>query len=139
MLELKDIEAGYNRKPVLQGVSLNVGKGEIVALIGPNGSGKSTVLKTVMGIIKARRGEILCMGGPIKGNTPFKNIRSGIAYVPQGNSVFSDLTVGENLRMGGYTLKDDALVKARIAEVFTLFPEIEKRKDADAEVHAQEV
>lgn len=132
MLELKDIEAGYNSKPVLHGVSLNVGKGEVVALIGPNGSGKSTVLKTVMGILKPRRGEILCKGGPIKGNTPFNNIRSGIAYVPQGNSVFSDLTVSENLRMGGYTLKDETLVNARIAEVFDLFPEIGKRKDADA-------
>lgn len=132
MLELKEIEAGYNRKPVLQGVSLNVGKGEVVAIIGPNGSGKTTVLKTIIGIIKARRGEILCKGGSIKGNTPFNNIRSGIAYVPQGNSVFSDLTVGENLRMGGYTLKDETLVKARTAEVFTLFSELGKRKDADA-------
>lgn len=132
MLELKDIEAGYNSKPVLQGVSLSVGKGEIVALIGPNGSGKSTVLKTVMGIIRARRGEILYGGLPIIGHSPFQNIRKGIAYVPQGNSVFSDLTVGENLRMGGYTLKNDTLVKARIAEVFGLFPEIEKRRDADA-------
>lgn len=132
MLELKDIEAGYNSKPVLQGVSLNVGKGEVVALIGPNGSGKSTVLKTVMGIIRPRKGEILYGNLPIIGHSPFKNIRKGIAYVPQGNSVFSDLTVGENLRMGGYTLKDKTLVKARITEVFTLFPEIEKRKDADA-------
>lgn len=132
MLELKDIEAGYNSKPVLQGVSLTVGKGEVVALIGPNGSGKSTVLKTVMGIIRARRGEILWGGLPIIGHSPFENIRRGIAYVPQGNSVFSDLTVGENLSMGGYTLNDKALVKTRIAEIFTLFPEIEKRKDADA-------
>ena len=132
VLELKDIEAGYNRKPVLQGVSLNVGKGEVVALIGPNGAGKSTVIKTVMGIVKARNGEILYGGLPINGNSPFENIRKGIAYVPQGNSVFSDLTVGENLRMGGYTLKDETLVKSRITEVFALFPEIGKRKDADA-------
>jgi len=117
MLKLKDIEAGYNSKPVLQGVSLSVGKGEVVALIGPNGSGKSTVLKTVMGIIRARRGEILYGGLPIIGHSPFENIRKGLAYVPQGNSVFSDLTVGENLRMGGYTLKNDTLVKARITEV----------------------
>src|SRR3990172_9986782 len=132
MLELKDIEAGYNSKPVLQGVSLKVGKGEVVALIGPNGSGKSTVLKTVMGIIRARRGEILCKGGSIKGNTPFNNIRSGLAYVPQGNSVFSELTVTENLKMGGYTLKDETLVKSRMSEGFALFPEIGKRQDADA-------
>jgi len=132
MLELRDIEAGYNRKPVLLGVSLNVGKGEIVALIGPNGAGKSTVIKTVMGMVMARHGEILYGGISIKGNTSFQNIRKGIAYVPQGNSVFSDLTVRENLMMGGYTLKDDSLLKNRMEEVFTLFPEIEKRKDSDA-------
>ena len=132
MLELKDIEAGYNRKPVLQGVSLNVKKGEIVALIGPNGAGKSTVIKTVMGMVKARHGEILYGGMPINGNTPFENIRKGIAYVPQGNSVFSDLTVSENLRMGGYTLKEDSLVKSRMNEVFTLFPELAKYMDSDA-------
>jgi len=65
MLGLRDIEAGYNRKPVLQGVSLNVGKGEVVALIGPNGAGKSTVIKTVMGMVRARHGEILHEGLPI--------------------------------------------------------------------------
>ena len=132
MLELKEIAAGYNRKPVLQGVSLHVEKGEIVALIGPNGAGKSTVIKTVMGMVTARHGEILYGGVAINGSPPFENIRRGIAYVPQGNSVFSDLTVCENLRMGGYTLQGETLVKSRIAEVFTLFPEIEKRKDADA-------
>jgi branched-chain amino acid transport system ATP-binding protein len=116
----------------LNGVSLNVGDGEIVALIGPNGSGKSTVLKTVMGVIKARKGQILCKGTSINGNTPFENISGGLAYVPQGNSVFSDLTVSENLRMGGYTLKDEALLKSRMADVCDLFPEIGKRMDADA-------
>lgn len=132
MLEITDIESGYNRKPVLKGVSLSVKKGEVVAIIGPNGAGKSTVIKTVMGMVKARRGEILYGDSSIKGNTPFENIRKGIAYVPQGNSVFSDLTVAENLRMGGYTLKDEDLLKSRMKEVFDLFPEIGKRRDADA-------
>lgn len=142
MLEITDIESGYNRKPVLKGVSLSVKKGEVVAIIGPNGAGKSTVIKTVMGMVKARRGEILYGDSSIKGNTPFENIRKGIAYVPQGNSVFSDLTVAENLRMGGYTLKDEDLLKSRMKEVFDLFPEIgkegcrcgqfERRRKADA-------
>lgn len=132
MLELKDIEAGYNRKPVLQGVYLNVNKGEVLALIGPNGAGKSTVIKTVMGMVRARHGEILYEGLPINGNLPIENIRKGIAYVPQGNSVFSDLTVIENLKMGGYLIKSNTLLKSRMSEVFNLFPEIEKRKDLDA-------
>ncbi len=132
MLQLKDIEAGYNKKPVLNGVSMHVDKGEIVALIGPNGAGKSTVIKTVMGLLEARRGEILYKGASLIGNMPFENIRQGIAYVPQGNTVFSDLTVIENLHMGGFTLTDKKLLQTRVQEVFHLFPEIEQRKNADA-------
>ncbi len=132
MLELRDIEAGYNKKPVLKGVSLYARKGEIVALIGQNGAGKSTVIKTVMGLLKVRRGEILYKGGTICGNTPLDNIRQGLAYVPQGNTVFSDLSVNENLSMGGVTLTDKDLLRSRAADVFQLFPELEKRKGADA-------
>jgi len=132
MLELKNIEAGYNKKPVLNNVSMNLRKGEIVALIGPNGAGKSTVIKTVIGIVKARKGEIIYKGNPINGNNPVGNIKQGIVYVPQGNAVFSDLTVLENLQMGGYTLADKNILKDRIREVFNLFPEIEERKYLDA-------
>lgn len=132
MLELKNIEAGYNKKPVLNNVSMNLRKGEIVALIGPNGAGKSTVIKTVIGIVKARKGEILYKGNPINGNKPDKNIRQGIVYVPQGNTVFSDLSVLENLYMGGYILTDKNILETRIKEVFSLFPEIEERKQMDA-------
>lgn len=132
MLELKDIEAGYNKKPVLNGVSMHVDKGEIAALIGPNGAGKSTVIKTAMGLLEARRGAILYKGVSLRGSRPFENIRRGIAYVPQGNTVFSDLTVLENLYMGGYTLTDKKLLQTRAREVFSLFPEIEERKNSDA-------
>lgn len=132
MLELRDVEAGYNKKPVLKGVTLYAGRGEVVALIGPNGAGKSTVIKTVMGLLKVRKGEILYRGGSIRGNTPLENIRQGIAYVPQGNTVFSDLTVLENLYMGAYTLTDKLLIQERVAEIFSLFPEIGKRRGADA-------
>lgn len=132
MLELKNIEAGYNKKPVLNNVSMRLQKGEIVALIGPNGAGKSTVIKTVMGIVKARQGEIIYKGNPISGNKPDKNIRQGIVYVPQGNTVFSDLSVLENLYMGGYILPDKNILETRIKDVFALFPEIEERKQIDA-------
>lgn len=132
MLELKNIEAGYNKKPVLKNISMSLQKGKIVALIGPNGAGKSTVIKTVMGLVKARKGEIIYKGIFINGNKPDKNIRQGIVYVPQGNTVFSDLSVLENLHMGGYILPDKNLMETRIKEVFTLFPEIEERKNMDA-------
>ena len=132
MLELKNIEAGYNKKPVLNNVSMNVHKGEIVALIGPNGAGKSTILKTAIGMVKAWRGEILYKGNLINGNTPVKNIRQGIVYVPQGNMVFNDLTVLENLQMGGYILPDKNTLENRIKEVLNLFPEIGNRTNMDA-------
>lgn len=132
MLELRNIEARYNQKPVLNNVSMSLQKGEIVALIGPNGAGKSTVIKTVIGIVKARQGEIIYKGIPINGNKPDKNIRQGIVYVPQGNTVFSDLSVLENLCMGGYILPDKDILDTRIKEVFSLFPEIEERKQMDA-------
>lgn len=132
MLELKDIVAGYNKKPVLNGVSMAVNKGEIVALIGPNGAGKSTVLKTVIGVLKTQQGEVLFNGNRLNGNSPAKNIGKGIVYVPQGNTVFNDLTVLENLQMGAYLLTDNALIEQRMQEVFDLFREIADRKNMDA-------
>ena len=132
MLELRDIEAGYNKKPVLSGVSLTVNKGEIVALIGPNGAGKSTVLKTVIGLLKVRQGEIVCKNVHLNGNSPSANVAKGIVYVPQGNAVFNDLTVLENLEMGAFILNDEAVIKQRVLEVFLLFPELLERKHLDA-------
>lgn len=132
MLELKNIEAGYNKKPVLNGVSMTVKKGEIVALIGPNGAGKSTVLKTIIGVLKTRQGAVLFNGERLDGNPPAKIIGKGIVYVPQGNAVFNDLTVLENLQMGAFLLTDKTLIAQRMQEVFNLFPEIAERKNMDA-------
>ena len=132
MLELKDIEAGYNKKTVLNGISMTVNKGEIVSLIGPNGAGKSTVLKTIIGVLKTRQGKIIFNGKRLDGNPPAKIIEKGIVYVPQGNAVFNDLTVCENLQMGAFLLSDKALIEQRIQEVFCLFPAIAQRKNLDA-------
>jgi branched-chain amino acid transport system ATP-binding protein len=132
MLELKDIKAGYNKKPVLNGISMTVDKGEIVALIGPNGAGKSTVLKTIIGVLKTRQGAIFFNGEQLSSNSPSKIIGKGIVYVPQGNAVFNDLTVLENLQMGAFLLTGKTLIKQRIQEVFDLFPEIAQRKNMDA-------
>jgi branched-chain amino acid transport system ATP-binding protein len=132
MLELKDIEAGYNKKPVLNGVSMTVNRGEIVALMGPNGAGKSTVLKTVIGVLKTRQGAVLFNGERLNGNSPAKIIGRGIVYVPQGNAVFNDLTVLENLQMGAFLLTDNTLIEQRMQDVFGLFPEIAERKNMDA-------
>ena len=131
-LEITDLEAGYNGKPVIRDMSLTVGPGEIVAIIGPNGAGKSTVLKNVIGMITAKKGEIRCNGARINSNKPSDNVRLGIAYSPQGNMVFEDLTVKENLAIGGYTLSDKELAASRMAEIFALFPELAARLNNDA-------
>ncbi|MFZ3207877.1 MAG: ABC transporter ATP-binding protein [Geobacteraceae bacterium] len=132
VLEISNLEAGYNHKPVLHGVSLSIGPGEIVAIIGPNGAGKSTVLKSVIGMLAPRKGDILYDGALINGNKPSNNVRLGIAYSPQGNMVFDDLTVTENLVIGGYTLSDKGLAASRMNEVFALFPELAARQKYDA-------
>jgi branched-chain amino acid transport system ATP-binding protein len=132
VLEINHLEAGYNRKPVLHGVSLTVQPGEIVAIIGPNGAGKSTVLKSVIGMLPPGNGDILYCGSRIDGNKPSDNVRQGIAYSPQGNMVFDDLTVTENLAIGGYTLTNKGLAASRMADIFTLFPELASRRKSDA-------
>jgi branched-chain amino acid transport system ATP-binding protein len=91
---------------VINGVSLHVNEGEIVALLGPNGAGKSTVLKTIFGLLRAWDGVVMWNGVAIQNRRPAQNVRDGLAYVPQGSRVFADLTVQENLEVGGFILRD---------------------------------
>ena len=126
MLSIRELETGYGKKQVLFGLSMDVREGEIVALIGPNGAGKSTVLKTVCGLIPAWKGEMLFDGSPVNGATPAQNVARGITFAPQGNRVFHDLTVMENLEIGGFQLPRRVL-KERIAHVLDLFPVLEER------------
>ena len=121
MLEINNIETGYGKKQVLFGASLGVQEGEIVAIIGPNGAGKSTVLKAVCGLIPAWDGEIVFNGDRIDGSSPAKNVARGLTFCPQGNRVFDELTVLENLQIGGIHLKK-AELKVRIDEMLDLFP-----------------
>jgi branched-chain amino acid transport system ATP-binding protein len=132
MLEIKELETGYGKKQVLFGLSLDVRKGEIVALIGPNGAGKSTVLKAVCGLIPIWKGEICFNGSPTNGDTPAKNVARGITFAPQGSRVFADLTVMENLEIGGYQLPRNEL-KSRIAQMLQMFPVLKERARQDAE------
>ncbi len=126
MLEISGLETDYGKKQVLFGTSLEVRDGEIVALIGPNGAGKSTVIKAVCGLIPVWKGQINFRGAPINGSTPAKNVTRGITFAPQGNRVFDELTVLENLQVGGYQLPKNEL-KGRIEEVLTLFPVLKER------------
>ena len=126
MLEIKNLQTGYGKKQVLFGTSLEVKQGEIVAIIGPNGAGKSTILKTVCGLIPVWDGEILFGNTPINGSSPAKNVSRGITFCPQGNRVFDELSVTENLQIGGIHLKTTEL-KERIDDVLQLFPILKNR------------
>lgn len=121
MLEICNLETGYGKKQVLFGISVYVKKGEIVALIGPNGSGKSTVLKAACGLIRTWRGEIRLDGIVASNATPAQNVGRGMTLAPQGNRVFHDLTLMENLEIGGFQLPSKEL-KKRIAVVLDVFP-----------------
>ncbi len=126
MLEIRELETGYRKKQVLFGLSLKVQKGEIVALIGPNGAGKSTLLRAVCGLIPVWKGEIRFDGTLINGATPSQNVARGMAFAPQGNRVFDELTVMENLEIGGFQLSPEEL-EGRIGKIFEIFPILKDR------------
>src|SRR3989338_7393715 len=126
-LELKNMEAGYNETKILHDVSLFINEGEIVALMGPNGAGKSTILKAIFGLIP-HTGNVLYEGEKIH-PTPDQLVKMGVAFVPQGRRVFNNLTVEENLEIGGYSLQDKVECSKRVRDLFHLFPVLsEKRK-----------
>lgn len=131
MLKIKELHTGYGKKPVLFGPSLDVNKGEIVAIIGPNGAGKSTILKAVCGLIPVWEGNIHFNETCINSSTPAKNVKRGITFCPQGNRVFNELSVIENLQIGGIHLKKKELA-ARIDDVLQLFPMLKGRLKQNA-------
>ena len=108
-LIIRDLVAGYGDGIVLDGLSLTVGEGEALALLGRNGVGKTTLLKTIMGLIRPKSGEIRCRDRCIDGRPPFEIARAGIGYVPQGRELFGELTVEENLLLGNLKARDAAL------------------------------
>jgi ABC-type branched-subunit amino acid transport system ATPase component len=127
LLQVNSLVTGYGKKQVLNGVSLDVAPGEIVALIGHNGAGKSTLLKAVFGLLPIWQEQVVYDGRLLNSPKPRELLRSGVAYVPQGNRVFTDLTVRENLEMGGVTLSDRKQLGEGIERVFTLFPALKPR------------
>ena len=125
VLEVEEVVAGYGGMEILHDVSIRVKRGEIVSVIGPNGAGKSTLMKTIFGLLGARRGRVLFAGQEITGLPPDKIVRRGLCYVPQENNVFSTLTVQENLEMGAFIRDDD--YRSRMEEVYDLFPDLRGR------------
>jgi branched-chain amino acid transport system ATP-binding protein len=127
LLEVESLEAGYGKKTVLQGISLRVQEAEVVALLGHNGAGKSTALKTILGLLRARGGQVRFGGRTWANGDPAENVRRGIALVPQGRGVFPDLTLIENLMLGAYTQSERRATLQRVDEVLELFPALANR------------
>lgn len=125
-LEVSGVVAGYGRIPIIRDVDLRVERGETLAVIGPNGSGKSTLAKTVVGLTTLFSGSIRFDGLDVTALPPERRALLGMGYLPQTGNVFPDLTVQENLEMGGYHLRRHEL-QARMREVLELFPELRDR------------
>lgn len=129
MLKINNLHVSYGRVKALKGISLEVGKGEVVTLVGANGAGKSTLLKTISGLIRPDQGSIHFEGEEITKQSSDKILSKGIAHVPEGRRIFTNMTVMENLRIGAYLRKNDEQLKADYEEVFTLFPILKKRAE----------
>lgn len=128
ILEVKNLEAGYNGMSVLHGINFDVRKGEIMAILGSNGVGKSTTLRAITGVIKPMGGTVTYKGEDITGMPSHKLVAKGISMVPEGRLLFSGMTVEDNLLMGAYLEKDKAKIQARLKKVYELFPRVEERK-----------
>jgi branched-chain amino acid transport system ATP-binding protein len=126
VLTLEGVRAGYGRVEALRGVSLVVGRGELVCLVGANGAGKTTTLKTISGIVRATAGSIVFDGQDIHRLAASEILRRGIAHCPEGRRVFPYLTVQENLRMGAYVRRDPE-IEADLRDVYVHFPILRER------------
>lgn len=133
MLEVKDIHCSYDHVPVIQGVSLEVNEGEIVAILGANGAGKSTTMRTIAGLMHPTSGSITFNGIDITKMPASSSIKRGLSYVPEGRRLFAKLTVRENLELGAFTSDDREGVAERLEEMFELFPILKSRAAQTAE------
>ena len=125
----ENINAGYSDAIIVQDVSIQVAEGEIVAIVGPNGSGKSTLIKSFLGFARLFQGSVFYQGKDITGIASHRAVSLGIGYVPQINNIFPNLTIAENLDMGAYHRRGKASIKAGMAEIYEMFPELEVRKN----------
>ena len=127
MLTITGLYTGYGSGDVLRGVDLTVQQGSVTCVVGPNGAGKSTLLKIVSGLLRPRLGSVTFRGTEIGGATPRKIIESGIVQVMQSRNLFPELTVRENVELGGFLLRDARLVRERMAAVAEQFPVVAER------------
>src|SRR6266513_2933634 len=127
LLTVNEIEAYYGRVCALDSVSLEVAEGSVVALLGANGAGKTTTLRVISGLVRPTRGSVLLDGRRIDGWSPDRMVRAGIVQVPEGRQIFADLTVRENLLLGGYARRDLGAARQEASRVFEYFPRLRER------------
>ena len=131
MLEVAALTSGYGRIEVLHGVSLTVESGEIVALVGSNGAGKTTLLRAISGVQPVTAGTIRLAGEPIERMRAHRRVKKGMAHVPEGRQVFAPLSVDDNLRLGAFVRRDDAIA-AELDGVYTTFPPLAEKRHVAA-------
>ena len=124
LLDIRDLTVKYGEITALRNVSISVEGGQLTAVLGANGAGKTTLLKAVSGIIKTAGGSIVYKGENIENQEPNKIVKMGISQCPEGRKVFPRQTVGENLRMGAFTVSDQKAVKERMENFYELFPKL---------------
>jgi branched-chain amino acid transport system ATP-binding protein len=133
LLRVEDAHAFYGNIHALKGISLQVRRGSIVALLGANGSGKTTTLRAISGLLRPKRGDIWFEDTSLIRKSPEKIVALGISHVPEGRQVFGDLTVLENLRIGAFLRNDLRGIREDIGRVFTLFPRLRERSEKAAQ------
>ena len=134
VLEIEDLRAGYGQAMVLSEVNVKCAAGEVLAVIGPNGAGKSTLLKTICGMVRPSQGSVSWLGRSIGGTSPHKIVGYGIGHVQEGRALFWNLTVAENLRLGGHLVyrKDRKEYDRKLAEMYHVFPTLAERRSQRA-------
>lgn len=132
MLKIQNLTAGYGGPDIIHDVHLAINEGEIVTIIGPNGAGKSTILRSIFGFTSIKHGEILFFGDNLKGKETDEIIKNGICYVPQGRSLFPNMTVEENLEMGGFIHKKKEDILKGLEYVYEKFPKLHAQRNQKA-------
>lgn len=132
MLEVKDLEVYYGMIQAIKGISFEVNKGEVIALIGANGAGKTTTLHTITGLLSPKNGSVMFEGKDITKIPAHKIVSMGMAHVPEGRRVFADLSVYENLKLGAYTRKDKENLNKDLESIYERFPRLAERKNQSA-------
>jgi branched-chain amino acid transport system ATP-binding protein len=132
LLEVHDLCSGYGAMQVLFGVSLSVAEGEVVALMGSNGAGKTTTLRTITGLLKPMSGSVVLDGRPVTGTAPEHLVAAGVVMVPEGRGMLRELTVAENLAVGGYSVADKKQVAQSLDRAYATFPILHERREQKA-------